>query len=91
MILYSGPIGQDIGKALSFPVSSLICFGLNGQSESNESIEVYIKDLIDSYMALMVEAGKSPLTLPSSELTHKELLTYGISQRASLWVTLQKK
>ena len=43
---FIGPQGRDIGLALSFPIGCLICFGLNGQIEANESIEVYITSLL---------------------------------------------
>ena len=44
---------------ISFPIGCLICFGLNGQIEANESIEVYITSSLDEYLELMSEAGKS--------------------------------
>ena len=56
---FIGPQGRDIGLALSFPIGCLICFGLNGQIEANESIEMYITSLLDEYLKLMSEAGKS--------------------------------
>ena len=56
---FIGPQGRDIGLALSFPIGCLICFGLNGQIEANESIEVYITSSLDEYLELMSEAGKS--------------------------------
>lgn len=56
----AGPQGRDIGLALSFPVGCLIAHALNGQSEANESIEVFINTIIDTYLSRMEEAGKTP-------------------------------
>jgi len=53
----AGPIGRDIGLALPFPIGCMIAHGLKGQWE--ESIEVYINSLIDTYCSRMVEAGKT--------------------------------
>jgi len=55
----AGPKGRDAGLALSFPIGCLIAHALNGQTEANESIEVFINGFIDAYLARMAEAGKS--------------------------------
>ena len=55
----AGPLGRDIGLALSFPVGCMIAHTLNGQSEANESIEIFVNGLLDTYLARMAEAGKS--------------------------------
>ena len=57
--IHSGPKGRDAGLALSFPIGCLIAHALNGQTEANESIEVFINGFIDAYLARMAEAGKS--------------------------------
>lgn len=56
----AGPMGRDIGLALHFPVSCMIAHALNGHSEANESIKIYINTLIDVYCSRMIEAGKTP-------------------------------
>ena len=61
----SGAIGQDVGKALSFPIGCLIAHALSGHLEANESIEKHNNTLIDSYLARMAEAGKSEGELAS--------------------------
>jgi len=53
----AGPIGRDIGLALTFPIGCMIAHGMKGQWE--ESIEVYINSLIDKYCSRMVDAGKT--------------------------------
>ena len=60
MFLHSGPVGHDIGLALSFPTGCMIAHGLEGQWDANQSIEAYINSLLDTYCSRMVEAGKSP-------------------------------
>ena len=58
-VLSSGPIGHDIGLALSFPIGCMIAHGMKGQWEADQSIEVYINSLLDTYRSRMVEAGKT--------------------------------
>ena len=60
---YSGPIGQDVGFALSFPIGCLIAHALNGHSDAVDSIKQYINALIDAYLARMMEAGKTAAEL----------------------------
>lgn len=55
----SGPIGRDMGLALSFPIGCTIAHAMEGHSEANESIEAFINTLIDTYLSKMAEAGKS--------------------------------
>jgi hypothetical protein len=57
---HSGPVGRDIGLALSFPIGCMIAHGLKGQWEANQSIEAYINSLLDTYCSRMVKAGKNP-------------------------------
>ena len=59
-VLHSGPIGRDIGLALSFPIACMIAHGFNVQWEANQSIEVYINSLLDTYCSRMIEAGMDP-------------------------------
>ena len=55
----AGPKGRDIGLSLSFPIGCMLAHGLNGQPEANESIELFINSLIDSYLACMKDSGKT--------------------------------
>ena len=55
----AGPKGRDIGLALSFPIGCMLAHGLNGQPEANESIELFINSLIDSYLECMKDSGKT--------------------------------
>lgn len=55
----AGPIGRDIGLAMSFPIGCMIAHAMNGHSEANESIEIYINALLDTYFAIMADAGKT--------------------------------
>ena len=50
---------EDIGLALSFPIGCLLAHGLNGQPEANESIELFINSLIDSYLECLKDSGKT--------------------------------
>jgi hypothetical protein len=56
---HSGPIGRDVGLALSFPICCMIAHGLKGQQDANQSIDNYINSIIDVYFDRMVEAGKT--------------------------------
>lgn len=55
----AGPIGRDIGLAMSFPIGCMIAHAMDGHSEANESIEIYINTLIDTYCSKMTDAGKT--------------------------------
>lgn len=55
----AGPIGRDIGLAITFPLSCMIAHGLKGQVGAIQSIEVFINSLLDTYCSRMVEAGKT--------------------------------
>ncbi len=61
----SGPLGRDIGLALSFPFGCMIAHSLNGQAAATASIEVYTNGLLDAYCSRMAEAGKTPEELAS--------------------------
>lgn len=56
----AGPKGRDVGLALSFPISCMVAHALGGHLDANESINVFIVTLLDSYAACMSEAGKTP-------------------------------
>eukprot|EP00804_Cyclotella_cryptica_P027295 CCRYP_014385-RA/>CCRYP_014385-RA protein AED:0.39 eAED:-0.67 QI:0/0/0/1/0/0/2/0/468 len=53
----AGPMGRDVGLALSFPIACLIAHGIN--SSKTESINEYITSLLDCYCSRMVELGKT--------------------------------
>ncbi|KAL7548064.1 hypothetical protein ACHAWF_011352 [Thalassiosira exigua] len=55
----AGPIGKDIGLALTFPLACMVSHALNGHREAKESITTYINSLLDTYKHKMFEAGKS--------------------------------
>jgi len=61
----AGPIGRDIGLAMSFPICCMIGHALVGHSDANESIEIYINTLIDSYLSKMRDAGKTEKEMAS--------------------------
>ncbi|KAL9186324.1 hypothetical protein ACHAXT_005562 [Thalassiosira profunda] len=56
----AGPMGRDVGLALSFPIGCMIAHALEGHAMSLEGIEMYVRDLIDAYCAEMEKAGKTP-------------------------------
>lgn len=53
----AGPMGRDVGLALSFPIACIIAHGINGNN--TESINDYIKSLLDCYCSKMVEFGRT--------------------------------
>jgi hypothetical protein len=55
----SGPIGRDLGLALTFPICCMIAHGLKGQQDANQSIDNYVNSIIDTYFDRMVKAGKT--------------------------------
>ena len=55
----SGPIGRDVGLALTFPICCMIAHGLKGQQDANQSIDNYVNSIIDTYFERMVKAGKT--------------------------------
>lgn len=55
----AGPMGRDVGLALSFPIACYVAHALNG--EVVESISEYITTLVDCYLENMDEAGASCL------------------------------
>lgn len=57
---YAGPMGRDVGLAMSFPIGCMVAHALNGHMDANKSINQYISSLLDSYSARMIEAGKTP-------------------------------
>lgn len=56
----AGPKGRDVGLVLSFPIGCMIAHALSGHLDANESINAFIVSLLDSYVACMSEAGKTP-------------------------------
>ena len=59
----AGSKGRDLGWAISFPISCMVTHALNGHIESNESIELHIKTLIDTYLSRMADSGNNPSEL----------------------------
>jgi len=59
----AGPIGQDVGFALSFPIGSMIAHALSGHSDAVDSIKQYTNALIDAYLARMMDGGKTTAEL----------------------------
>jgi hypothetical protein len=55
----AGPMGRDVGLALSFPIACYVAHALNG--EVVESIPEYITTLVDCYLENMDETGASCL------------------------------
>jgi hypothetical protein len=62
-VFFSGPIGLDVGLALSFPMGCMIAHALNGQSEACNSIKVFINTLLDTYCSRMIVARKTPIEM----------------------------
>jgi hypothetical protein len=54
-----GPIGSDIGTAMSFPIACILSHALNGNLSPQQSIEAYIDSLWNQYHTLMTKAGKT--------------------------------
>lgn len=61
----AGPKGRDVGLVLSFPIGCMIAHALSGHLDANESINAFIVSLLDSYVACMSEAGKTPTEVSS--------------------------
>jgi len=59
----AGSKGRDLGWAIPFPISCMFCHALNGNIEANESIELHINTLIDTYLSRMADAGNTPSEL----------------------------
>jgi len=59
----AGSKGRDLGWAIPFPISCMVCHALNGNIEANESIELHINTLIDTYLSRMADAGNTPSEL----------------------------
>eukprot|EP01083_Nonionella_stella_P110665 324012_1 len=53
----AGPMGRDVGLALSFPIACMVGHALSGNMDANESILAHINSLIDNYLSRMEEAG----------------------------------
>lgn len=64
-LFLSGPLGRDIGLALTFPVGCMIAHMLAGRAEAYTSIKDYVNTLLDSYCSRMAEAGSSSEELAS--------------------------
>ncbi|KAL9188409.1 hypothetical protein ACHAXT_006787 [Thalassiosira profunda] len=56
---YVGPIGKDIGWALSFPIACMVAHALNGHMDTKDSILAHNNSLLDSYIFKMIESGNS--------------------------------
>lgn len=65
ILLFSGPLGRDIGLALTFPVGCMIAHVLSGRMEAYTSINAYINSLLDNYLSRMAEAGRSSTEIAS--------------------------
>lgn len=61
----AGPIGRDIGLAISFPFTCALTHALNGHIASVDSIASYINTLLDDYLKHMQDSGKSDDELAS--------------------------
>jgi len=61
----AGSIGQDVGKAIAFPIGCLIAHAMSGHKEANESIQAHINILIDTYFSRLREDGKTEDELAS--------------------------
>jgi hypothetical protein len=57
---FVGPRGLDVGVLLSYPIMCQIAHGINGHTDSIESIKTFIVTLLDSYEERLAEAGKTP-------------------------------
>ena len=55
----AGPIGKDVGSALSFPIGCMIAHGLNGRLEANVCIDNYVNTLLDTYLSRIEVDGKA--------------------------------
>lgn len=60
-----GPIGRDIGLAMSFPFVCALTHALNGHLAPVDSIVSYINTLLDVYLKQMKDSGKSDDELAS--------------------------
>ncbi|KAL3782952.1 hypothetical protein ACHAW5_002733 [Stephanodiscus triporus] len=55
----AGPIGKDVGSALSFPIGCMIAHGMNGRLDANVCIDKYVNTLLDTYLSQIEVDGKT--------------------------------
>jgi hypothetical protein len=68
---------------MSFPIGCMIAHGMRGQWEANQSIEVYINSLLDTYRSRMVEARKT--TEDTAKILRSIVGTCGLFMYFTLW------
>lgn len=47
----AGPMGKDVGSALSFPIACMCAHGLSGRLDLNLCIDKYVNTLLDTYLS----------------------------------------